>query len=73
MPSKTLLIGLDGAEPELLFKWAEQGLLPTIKTILDDWYHRPIDKASGFGDGVFWTTLITGVGVGKHGRYFPEQ
>ena len=73
MPSKTLLIGLDGAEPDLLIKWSQEGLLPTIKSILEDWYHTPIVTDKGFGDGVFWNTLATGVGVGKHGRYFSVQ
>jgi predicted AlkP superfamily phosphohydrolase/phosphomutase len=73
MPSKTLLVGLDGAEPDLLFEWAKQGSLPNLKKILDQWFNCPIDVAAGFGDGVFWTSLITGAGVSEHGRYFPKQ
>lgn len=73
MASKTILIGLDGAEPTLLKEWASQGLLPNIATVFENWYHRSIDTADGFGDGVFWNSLITGVGLAEHGRYFSVQ
>ena len=73
MSSKSLLIGLDGAEPSLLEKWSKEGLLPNTQSILDRWYQHPIDTPVGFGDGVFWASVITGTHVGKHGRYSARQ
>ncbi len=73
MTSKTLLIGLDGAEPNLIKSWAEQGLLPNLKKALCDWFHRDMQTPPGFGDGVFWTSLFTGVNAAKHGHFFPLQ
>jgi len=73
MTSKTLMIGLDGAESNLIKSWAEEGLLPNLKKALDGWYHRDMQTPPGFGDGVFWTSLFTGVNAGKHGHFFPLQ
>jgi len=73
MTSKTLMIGLDGAEPNLIQSWAKKGLLPNLKKALEGWYQRDIQTPPGFGDGVFWTSLITGVNAAKHGHFFPLQ
>jgi len=73
MASKTLFIGLDGAEPQLLRDWADQGLLPNLKQVLDRYCCRPIVSPAGFGDGGLWSSLVTGVNPGKHGHYFPEH
>jgi len=73
MTTKTLFIGLDGAEPELVEKWAQSGQLPNLKKLLDTYYHRPINSPKGFGDGGLWSSLVTGVNPGKHGHYFAIQ
>ncbi len=73
MPATTLMIGLDGAEPELIREWAESGLLPNIQSLLGNCYNKDMITPPGFGDGVFWASLFTGVNVGKHGHFFPLQ
>lgn len=67
------MIGLDGAEPDLIQSWAKKGLLPNLKKALNGWYHRDMQTPPGFGDGVFWTSLFTGVNAAKHGHFFPLQ
>lgn len=71
--TKSLFIGLDGAEPALLQHWSEQGLLPNINKLLCSHYNKPIRSPKGFGDGGLWSSLVTGVNPGKHGHYFPSQ
>ena len=73
MGAKTLLIALDGAEPKLIRKWADEGYLPNLKKALDKWQADDIEIPLGFGDGVFWATLYTGSNAGNHGHFFPKQ
>jgi predicted AlkP superfamily phosphohydrolase/phosphomutase len=73
MTARVLFLGLDGAEPELIRKWAAAGELPNLRVMLANWFARNVDTPKGFGDGVFWATLFTGCNAGRHGHYFPWQ
>jgi len=70
---KLLFIGLDSAEPTLLERWSNEGLLPNIKAFQDSSAWTPIKTPPGFGNGVMWPSLLTGVNAGRHGRYFINQ
>lgn len=73
MASKTLFIGLDGAEPELIQRWAKDGSLPNIAQLLKDYHQYVVQSPKGFGDGGLWSSFVTAVNPGKHGHYFPTQ
>jgi len=70
---KVLLIGLDSGESGLLLEWARQGALPHIKQLLERGTWCEATPPRGFGNGVVWPSLHTGVGPGTHGRYYLRQ
>ena len=64
-----ILLGIDGAEPSLVTKWSKEGFLPNFARLI----HR-----GAFGNcqstihpltPQAWTSIITGVGPGRHGIY----
>lgn len=71
--TKVLFIGLDSADPRLLAGWAEQGLLPSLSTLLRDSLRGKARMPAGLGTGAMWTSLCNGVSPAKHGRYFGRQ
>jgi predicted AlkP superfamily phosphohydrolase/phosphomutase len=69
MAKKVIVVGIDGASPNLLNEMFEQGLLPHLReirqrgvsgTLLST--HHPITPAA-------WTSIITGLGPGMHGLF----
>lgn len=73
MRQKLICIGLDGAEPELLRKWSDEGALPHLKALMPECAWMEPEVPAPFGDGVFWPSFFTAAGPAKHGRYFRTQ
>jgi predicted AlkP superfamily phosphohydrolase/phosphomutase len=73
MTVKTLMILLDSADPMLLRDWAAGGQLPVIASILETGDHRGIENMPGFGSGVYWPSIFTGLDASFHGRYYKVQ
>ncbi len=71
--ARVLFIGLDSAEPDLVLKWAAEGLLPGMRAIMENGVWGRVTGPKGFGNGVVWPSLFTGANPGKHGRYFHRQ
>ncbi len=69
MTPRLLVMGLDGATPELLFSWAEKGLLPHLKRLMDRGAWGPL--ASTFPPMTLpaWSSFLTGVNPGRHGIF----
>ena len=71
--AKVLFIGLDSAEPNLLREWADSGEMPILQSLRDESAWGATTAPEGFGNGVLWPSLFTGVNPGKHGRYYYRQ
>jgi predicted AlkP superfamily phosphohydrolase/phosphomutase len=69
----TLFIGLDGAEPTCIERWAAEGRLPNFARLARTGVVSRVATLPGLGDGALWPTLITGVTPARHGRYFRRQ
>src|SRR5262252_308205 len=67
--ARTLVIGLESAELSLVEKWAGEGSLPFLGSMLRSSplvsLRTPIQVLQ---TGV-WSSLLTGVSPGRHGRY----
>ena len=63
------MIGLDGAPPALLFRWARRGLLPNIAGLMAKGAYGPLRSTLPFSTCPAWTSSITGVDIEKHGIY----
>ena len=73
MPAKVLLIGMDGAEPSLLDRWASDGKLPNLQGLREAGLSVAVEEQRGLGNDATWTSLYSGVRPGRHGRYFVQQ
>jgi len=68
-----VFIGLDSADPDLLFRWEEEGLLPALSSLRRRSLLGRVSLAPGLGSGAMWASLFTGVSPARHGRYFGRQ
>ena len=73
MPSDTtrrvMILGLDGATLDLIRPWAEQGILPTFKKLMQDGAWGPLRSVMPAVTPAAWSSFITGVNQGKHGIF----
>jgi predicted AlkP superfamily phosphohydrolase/phosphomutase len=70
---KVLVIGLDGAEPSLVFKWAKEGKLPNIAKLMENGAYGKLKSTIPPITGPAWVSFMTGKNPGKHGIYYFLQ
>jgi predicted AlkP superfamily phosphohydrolase/phosphomutase len=66
---RVLVLGIDGAEPALLFRWAEAGRLPNLARLLKRSAYGPLRSTVHPLTPQAWTSLVTGVNPGRHGIF----
>lgn len=66
---RVLILGIDGAEPSLLFRWALAGRLPNFARLLERGARGPLQSTIHPLTPQAWTSLITGVNPGRHGIF----
>lgn len=71
--TKVLFIGLDSIEPDLAIEMCDAGELPVLQSIREKGAWGRNSTPPGFGNGVMWPCVFTGVNPAKHGRYFYHQ
>src|SRR5437870_12623146 len=69
MGTKVLVIGLDGATPELVDRWVEEGKLPYLQKIMQNGVYGKLRSVYPPISPAAWTTFATGYNPGKHGTY----
>ena len=69
MGAKVLVIGLDGATPELLERWVGEGKLPHLSQIMARGLYGKLKSTYPPISPAAWTTFATGYNPGKHGTY----
>jgi predicted AlkP superfamily phosphohydrolase/phosphomutase len=67
--SKTLVIGLDAADVDLVFRWSSEGKLPTLGGLIERGAAVRLSSDTGLGSEAVWPTALTGCMPGKHGNY----
>ncbi|MCP4154793.1 MAG: hypothetical protein GY757_44135 [bacterium] len=64
-----MVIGIDGVPHELVLEFAEKGIMPNMKTLIDKYTLKktrvPLPEISS----VSWTSFMTGKNPGEHGVY----
>jgi predicted AlkP superfamily phosphohydrolase/phosphomutase len=70
---RTVLIGLDAADGDLLLQGCEDGWLPNLAALRERGVWGVASGVPGFGSGALWPSISTGVTPAKHGRYFYKQ
>ena len=70
---KIIAIGLEAVEPELLEKWCDEGLLPTIASLREKGAYRRMRSPAEVSSGASWSSINCGVTPGKHGMGFCHR
>lgn len=75
MSSKTkiLFIGIDAADKDLITRWANEGLLPTFKSLFEKAAWGITNNPFGLFVGAVWPSFWTGVSPAQHTRYCYSQ
>lgn len=64
---RTLIVGLDGATPQLLFPMVESGELPALASLVEGSQHGVLHSVEPPMTLPAWSSFLTGVGPGVHG------
>ncbi|MCX7016309.1 MAG: alkaline phosphatase family protein, partial [Candidatus Sumerlaeota bacterium] len=67
--SRLLIIGLDGAAPELVERWMGEGRLPNLARLRDAGVFSPLRSTIPPATFPAWTSFMTGMGPGRHGVF----
>jgi predicted AlkP superfamily phosphohydrolase/phosphomutase len=70
---KVLVIGLDGAEKDLILSWAESGRLPTFRRLVEAGAWGPMRGPLGMHAASAWHSLFTAVSPARNGRHADRQ
>ena len=62
-----LLIGVDGATPELVERLTSTGQMPTLRSLMRHGVYGRLQSSVNCDPCSAWSSLLTGVGPGKHG------
>lgn len=66
---KTVVLGLDGGTWKILKPFAEQGHMPTLKSLLDNGVHGNLESTMPAMTAPSWVTFVTGKHPGNHGIF----
>lgn len=66
---KVIVIGLDGATFNLIKPWAEEGILPNIKKLMEEGTWGNLQTVRPHCTGPAWTSFATGKNPGNHGIF----
>ena len=66
---RVVVVGLDGLDPVLTKKYAEEGLLPNMKAIMDGGSFMPLATTCPSISPVAWSSFSTGLTPAKHGIF----
>ena len=72
-PAKIVTIGIDAANPELVLRWAQEGILPNCRSLLDRGLVGRTRSVEGLFVGATWPSFYTGVTPSRHGCHFLTQ
>lgn len=70
---RILVIGLDVGDGSLIRRWAREGALPVLASLLDGGATSPLETTAEALHVSGWPSLYTGSTVGEHGVYYTFQ
>lgn len=68
-----VILGLDVGDPECLLRWAAEGYLPTLETIMENGVWGRIAGPDLITEHSVWVSLISGISVKDHGFYYYRR
>jgi predicted AlkP superfamily phosphohydrolase/phosphomutase len=73
MEGRLIVLGIDAASPELIRRWANDGKLPAIRSLMDRGISGSVSGVEGFYIGSTWPSFYTGLNPARHGVYRIKQ
>jgi len=73
MPTRSLVIALDGVDHGLCRRAQESGAAPYLKTLSERLTTRTVPYRSSTSDDAMWANFQYGATLGEHGRYFWKR
>lgn len=70
---RMLFLCLDAMDRDLVLQWANEGILPTFRSLLGRGTFGPTLNPPCLYVGAVWPSFFTAVTPGRHGRYCYEQ
>src|SRR6266700_3700938 len=71
--SPLIILGLDSGDPDFIYRWAQEGYLRTIASILQRGYWARIKGPDLICQQGLWLSLFSGLSRGQHGYYYSRQ
>ena len=71
--SPLVIFGFDAGEPEFLRRWAEDGTLPTLKSIMQRGCWGLTTGPEMISEHGMWVALTSGISRRDHGYYYHRQ
>ncbi len=68
-PTRVLVLGFDGASPELIRRWAADGTLPNVRALMDRGIVGNSRSIEGFIHST-WPSFCTGVSPARHSYHY---
>jgi predicted AlkP superfamily phosphohydrolase/phosphomutase len=66
---RMLVLGLDAADPGLIEKWSDEGILPTLRFLRRQGVWMPFQHDGPLPSAAVWPSIYTGTHPGRHGIY----
>lgn len=73
MTAAALVIGLDGADSNLVDLWTQDGTMPNLAGLRARGTAHHLDAPHGVTDDALWASFQYGAGIGEHGRFHYLQ
>ena len=73
MKKSVIAIGLDAAEPRLIERWIEQGLLKNLARLRNEGAYGLLENFSSYRAETPWTTFLTGCSPNTTGYWGPVK
>lgn len=70
MSAKIIVIGMDGADPALALKWAQEGHLPALRSLIDRGASGVLNSTANAMSPAAWSSFATGLNPGRHGVFY---
>ena len=67
--NQVVVLGFDGADPDLLAKWMKEGKLPNLQRLAESGTFRPLGTTNPPESPVAWATFATGLNPGGTGLF----
>jgi predicted AlkP superfamily phosphohydrolase/phosphomutase len=72
-PTRVCVIGIDAADPGLIERWCDEGVLPTLAQLRRQGVWTTLAHAGEFTSGSVWPSLYTGTHPGRHGLFHSRH